>query len=142
MDRRLNSEENTRAFAKSLAAALQPGDSLGLIGPLGTGKTTLTRYLVKELGITQDVSSPSYVLEHEYIGTRKVSHWDLYRLKSYPAELLEAPRKDTIRIVEWPDKFPECLGDFDLVVTLAFDTSCAEARSVAVAGKKAHLIKE
>lgn len=95
------------------------GKSYGLIGNLGAGKTTFTRLLMKKLGSDEQVSSPSYVLQHEYKAPGgMIEHWDLYRLSALPIELAEPVAAGTIRIIEWADKFEECMSDLDYVLKI------------------------
>lgn len=105
----LNSEAETAMFAKKLALETTFGKTILLSGELGAGKTTFTRYFVEALKISTPVSSPTYVLQHEYKSQdgRTIEHWDLYRVSEVPMELQEPTDKNTLRIVEWGDKFPE-----------------------------------
>lgn len=117
----LQTESETAMFARYLSSQLQGGNTLGLCGDLGAGKTTLVRFLVQELGgSSEQVSSPSFSLENEYrlSAGRCVQHWDLYRLRELPIELLEAPGDKEIRIVEWPDRMAGYVESLDLVVIL------------------------
>jgi tRNA threonylcarbamoyl adenosine modification protein YjeE len=117
----LSSEEDTKRFASELAALLPLGISVGLEGDLGSGKTTFVRHFTASLGITTPVSSPTYVLQHEYLGdTRGVEHWDLYRLSSPPEELLEPPAPYTVRFVEWPSHAGDSIV-FDLLLEFTID---------------------
>ena len=109
MELRTRTLEDTAATAQTLAPHLRFGCSYGLIGPLGAGKTTLVRFLLKQLGGEGSlVSSPTFVLQHIYSlqNGRAIEHWDLYRLSDLPLELLEAPSPQTLRLIEWSDKFP------------------------------------
>jgi tRNA threonylcarbamoyladenosine biosynthesis protein TsaE len=115
------SELDTERFARHLGSVLGGGDAVGLSGGLGAGKTTLVRYLVEALGgDTRHVSSPTYTLEHEYrlSDGRQIDHWDLYRVSMLPGELCEPPTRNTIRIVEWPERCPELLDELDLHLRL------------------------
>jgi tRNA threonylcarbamoyladenosine biosynthesis protein TsaE len=108
----LTSIDDTKRFANELAASLVPGTTLGFSGPLGAGKTTLIRFIVEALGSTDPVSSPSYVLEHQYSYPQGkiqgiIQHWDLYRVAELPNELLEPPPANAVRLIEWADKFAE-----------------------------------
>ena len=64
---KLESLEETAGFAKSLVSCLRPGDSLGLVGDLGAGKTALVKFLLAEFGVTELVNSPTFVLSNEYL---------------------------------------------------------------------------
>ena len=122
---RLVSENDTQRFAKEIAQRVNPGDTIALNGPLGAGKTTFVRYLVNELGGGLAVSSPTFVLCHEYklpTGVR-VEHWDLYRVAALPEEFSEPPGADTIRIVEWAEKFPSFSEGADLVINFSLVAS-------------------
>ena len=105
-ERILKSEDDTIEFAKELAPKLKKGDVLALYGELGTGKTFFTQQLCKFLGVTENVSSPSYVLMNEYMGTHIIHHLDLYRLDA-AEEVLELGLydlyEDAITIIEWPE---------------------------------------
>ena len=105
-ERILKSEDDTIEFAKELAPKLKKGDVLALYGELGTGKTFFTQQLCKSLGVTENVSSPSYVLMNEYMGTYLIHHLDLYRLDA-AEEVLELGLydlyEDAITIIEWPE---------------------------------------
>jgi tRNA threonylcarbamoyl adenosine modification protein YjeE len=70
----------TRALAARLAAAARPGDLLCLVGDLGAGKTQFAKGFATGLGITDTVSSPTFVLMTEYAGRLPLFHLDLYRL--------------------------------------------------------------
>ena len=112
----LKSEDDTKALARKIAAKITGGATIGLIGTLGAGKTTFSRYLVGALGSPIPVSSPTYVLSHEYTTPSglTIEHWDLYRLTQLPEELYEPPSDKTVRVIEWCDKFPEILPTLSL----------------------------
>jgi tRNA threonylcarbamoyl adenosine modification protein YjeE len=97
------------AFARRLAAQLVPGDVVALRGPLGAGKTTLVRALVRALHGSDDaVSSPTFVFRHTYAGTPTIEHVDLYRIEasSELADLAldDALGPDRIVLIEWPER--------------------------------------
>ena len=75
------SAEQTQAFGELLGAALEAGDVLVLTGDLGAGKTQLTKGIARALGITDEVTSPTFALEAVHEGGRiPLYHFDLYRL--------------------------------------------------------------
>jgi len=75
-----NSESETLKWAEKFSELLKHGDTIGLFGNLGTGKTILSKGISKGLGFKGNVHSPSYSLVNEYPGTTPVYHIDLYRL--------------------------------------------------------------
>jgi tRNA threonylcarbamoyladenosine biosynthesis protein TsaE len=108
----LQSEADTLALARSLAAVLEGGDVIGLEGGLGAGKTTFARGAVHGLGVTEEtaVTSPTFALLHLYEGRLPIAHADFYRLAG-EAELEELGVDELIEegavlFVEWGRKFP------------------------------------
>jgi tRNA threonylcarbamoyladenosine biosynthesis protein TsaE len=108
--RRSEGPQDTEAAGARLAATLQPGDVVLLVGDLGTGKTTLVRGAVRALGHPGRVTSPTFTLVNRYEGGRvPVSHLDLYRLGEAgldaedPALLEEELAGERIVFVEWPE---------------------------------------
>ncbi len=87
---------------------------VALRGPLGAGKTTLVRALVRALHGSDDaVSSPTFIFRQRYDGTPPIEHLDLFRLDD-PADavelgLEEAFGLDRITVVEWPERLPGLL---------------------------------
>lgn len=103
--------EETARFGRNLAGLLRAGDTLLLSGELGAGKTALTKAIGVGLGVTEEVSSPTFTLVNEYAGRLPVFHLDLYRLDD-PAEAIDLGFNDYlvaggVMIVEWADKAPE-----------------------------------
>src|SRR5215813_3640673 len=72
----------TEAFGRRLGALLFPGSVVALVGPLGAGKTHLTRAIAEGLGVANPraVTSPTFVLIQEYPGRLPIYHFDAYRL--------------------------------------------------------------
>jgi tRNA threonylcarbamoyladenosine biosynthesis protein TsaE len=105
------------AFAQRLAAqpSLAPG-RLALQGPLGAGKTTFTRHLLRALGVQGNIKSPTYaVLEPHQAdaahGGFEVLHFDAYRLND-PQEWDDAGFRELwdgpgLKLCEWPERVPE-----------------------------------
>lgn len=99
-----------------------------LRGNLGTGKTTLSRGLLRALGHEGAVKSPTYTLVEPYdINGRKIFHYDLYRLND-PGELDYLGLRDfidrqTLTLIEWPERGGTLLPQADLDLTLNVDGS-------------------
>lgn len=123
----------TEALGAKLAPALKdrPGAVIYLQGPLGAGKTTLARGLLRALGVEGTIKSPTYTLMEIYeTGARKILHMDLYRL-STPLELhnlglTDFPPEHTVWLVEWPQRGADLLPPPDLSIELAV---CDQGRS-------------
>ncbi|AZI22387.1 tRNA (adenosine(37)-N6)-threonylcarbamoyltransferase complex ATPase subunit type 1 TsaE [Chryseobacterium taklimakanense] len=83
-----------------------------LKGNLGAGKTTFTQFLLKNLGSTDEVSSPTYAIVNEYRTPKgNVFHFDLYRMKSvgevYDIGMDEYLDNAFLCIIEWPEIYEE-----------------------------------
>lgn len=125
--------EDTEAFGRRLAADLRAGDLVVLDGPLGAGKTALTRGIAAGLGVQGRVTSPTFVIAREHRpgdgeGAVGLVHVDAYRLGDGPNALdeLDALDLDTdltaaVVVVEWGEGLVEALTDRHLRVRLRRD---------------------
>lgn len=112
----------TNAFAASIANTIKPGAVLALSGDLGAGKTAFSKAFATALGITTEITSPTFTLMNIYPLPKKLRgiesfvHIDAYRLDT-PAEFEALGAYDhvgapgTVSIVEWAEKIP---GIFDI----------------------------
>ena len=106
--------QETAALAGQLGAAAEAGTVLCLVGDLGAGKTLFTQGFARGLGVTEEVTSPTFALMNQYCGRLPVTHFDLYRLER-EEELDEigfyefAEPSGGIVLIEWADKFPDAL---------------------------------
>jgi tRNA threonylcarbamoyladenosine biosynthesis protein TsaE len=119
-----NSAEETRAYGERLGALLQEGDVLVLTGDLGAGKTQLTKGIAAAMGVTDDVTSPTFALEAVHEGAEMpLYHFDLYRLTSADelgdAGVWDVLGGDGVCVIEWGEQFAEELGEerLDVYVT-------------------------
>jgi len=106
---RSDSPDATERAGAALAAQLRPGDVVLVSGELGTGKTTFVRGALRALGVTEAVTSPTFVVGHLFDGAAgPLAHLDLYRLAGLADEdpgLLDPYfGPDTITFVEWPER--------------------------------------
>ncbi len=131
----------TTALGARLAPLLRPGDAVMLSGPLGMGKSTLARGLIRTLTRPdEDVPSPTFTLVQFYESDPPIAHFDLYRL-TRPEEAWEIGLEDALDrgavMVEWPERLgpllDEALGDERLEITLAEDGD-GRVATVSVAG--------
>ena len=90
----IENEEDTREFGHQLASHLEPGSVVALFGDLGTGKTTLTKYIGQGLGVEEIITSPTFTVIQEYRNGRiPLYHFDVYRLNG-PQDLLDLGYED------------------------------------------------
>jgi len=105
VDLTTESEHDTEALGERLARHLRPGDVLGLVGPLGAGKTALVRGIARGLGVEEGmVHSPTFVSATEYPGRVTLAHVDLYRHEDslpHPDWLAEMLDGERVAVVEW-----------------------------------------
>ena len=141
----LNDESETCELGKSLARVLEKGLKIYLHGDLGTGKTTMTRALLKEAGHKGKVKSPTYTLVEPYVivlygHSVDLLHFDLYRM-GCPEEFLEAGFRDhfneeTVCLIEWAEKADSALpaADIDVSFELSGDGRTVILQSVSEKG--------
>jgi tRNA threonylcarbamoyladenosine biosynthesis protein TsaE len=108
------SEAETEQVARVLSRVIEPGTVIGLVGPLGAGKTRLVRALSEALGVDPGaIASPTFVLIHEYEGRIPVVHCDVYRLRD--GDEFDALGVDEywdgggLCLVEWADRVADRL---------------------------------
>ena len=105
----LSSEEETARLGQAIADVVETGTVIGLVGPLGAGKTRLVRAIAEALGVDPEaISSPTFVLIQEYKGRLPIYHFDTYRLPTPEAfeDLGVADYWESgVSLVEWADRF-------------------------------------
>lgn len=145
----IKTEKDTQALAQKLAKSLKGGEIIALEGDLGAGKTTLTQYLAKALGVKANVTSPTFVLMKVYEGRRPKSeprsgfllrgkvrnlvHVDCYRLDQVQElfylgieEYLN--KQDTVVVIEWADKINKYLKKFKKVIYIKIEINKNDRR--------------
>ncbi|MBI4194703.1 MAG: tRNA (adenosine(37)-N6)-threonylcarbamoyltransferase complex ATPase subunit type 1 TsaE [Betaproteobacteria bacterium] len=121
--RYLASEAETLALGSALARGIGPGMVIYVSGDLGAGKTTLARGLLRGLGYTGRVKSPTFTLVELYKLSRLyLYHFDFYRFKD-PRELGEAGfreyfNRDSVCLVEWPERAAAGLPPADVRIVM------------------------
>lgn len=133
----IETPEAMHELGLALGATFKAGDLVLLTGPLGAGKTTLTRGIGEALGAIGNVSSPTFVIArtHKLAGkTHVLVHADAYRLSS-AAELddLDIDFENSITIVEWGKGYTDGITDRWLEIEIERDhTGASEVREVRV----------
>lgn len=116
----------TEAFARRMAVSLPAPFVLTLSGEMGAGKTTFARALLRSLGVTGAIKSPTFSLVESYpLEAQMFHHFDLYRIH----ELTELDyigfrdyfTEDAICCIEWPERAQGSLKAVDLALTFHFD---------------------
>ena len=141
----LSSEEACIDLAQKIGQMIQSstpnsqGLHIWLIGDLGSGKTTLVRYILQALGYQGKVKSPTYNLCEPYSVVINdldiaVYHFDLYRM-NHPLEWEEAGFKDIlnqvgIHFIEWPEKAENTLPPADLIIRLQYISETVRKGSI------------
>jgi tRNA threonylcarbamoyladenosine biosynthesis protein TsaE len=119
----LRNERGTESFGAALASCIAPGMRIYLSGGLGAGKTTLVRAVLRALGHTGRVKSPTFTLVEPYSVSRLyLYHCDFYRF-NVPEELDDAGFRDcfdgtAVVLAEWPERAGDRLPAADLHVRL------------------------
>ena len=127
----------TEMVGAALARALRGGMVVTLHGDLGSGKTTVVRGLLRALGFTGPVKSPTYTLVEHYLFSRLYFyHFDFYRFADpnewETAGLAECFRDDAVCLVEWPERVAGLLPPADVDIVLAHPVAGGAGRELAV----------
>ncbi len=120
----LPDEKATEELGRAVAGRLRAGEAVCLYGPLGAGKSTLARALVRALTHdAEEVPSPTFTLVQTYPGARfPLAHFDLYRLKTADEadELgLDEALDVGAAVIEWPERLGQALPRDRLAIHLA-----------------------
>ncbi len=121
----IKNEEDTRRFGIELGKNAKKGQIIGLVGDLGTGKTTLTKYIAEGLEIKENISSPTFTIVKEYkSGRMPLYHFDVYRIGD-PEELFNIGAEeyfdgDGVCVVEWADLVAEEMPEDSMYIFIEY----------------------
>jgi tRNA threonylcarbamoyladenosine biosynthesis protein TsaE len=124
---RSKNEQDTERLGRALAEAL-PFGVVALDGPLGAGKTRLVQAVAAACGVDRrEVVSPTFVLMHEYQGTRPIYHLDAYRLRD-DDEFLQLGADEhfgppNLVFIEWAGRIERCMPRerLEIAISVLFD---------------------
>jgi len=120
-----HSPERTIALGRRAGAVLRGGETLSLIGELGTGKTLFAQGVALGLGVKDRVISPTFLIHRMYEGRLRLHHFDFYRLRN-ETDLesvgffdFQGEDPPAVVVAEWGDKFREALDE--PIIEVRFD---------------------
>ena len=117
-----HSVRDTEAIAEKLGRVLKSGDVVAYFGGLGMGKTAFTRGLAKGMGITADVSSPTFAIVNDYGGNPPLVHFDMYKVDSwddlYSSGFFDYLDMGAVLATEWSENIENALPENTIRVTI------------------------
>lgn len=135
------SQKHTDRLGQVIGRVLRGGETIALYGPLGAGKTAFVRGIAEGLGASPAaISSPTFVVIHEYRGRLPLAHVDLYRIRT-PRELestglIEYFSGQTVTAIEWADKGLAALPQDRIEITLNHRTARNRTIQLSATGPK------
>ena len=108
--------------ARQFIDAMGPSRVFAFYGAMGAGKTTFIKALCEALGVTDQVTSPTFAIVNEYQGREPIYHFDFYRIKrleeAYDLGFEEYCYSGRLCLIEWPELIEELLPDDTVRVTI------------------------
>ena len=106
-----NSEDDTIELAQNIESEKFPNMVICLEGDLGSGKTIFAKAFASSMGITDNITSPTFTIIKEYEGELKLFHMDVYRLSDLKQDIgiTEYFKRKGVCIIEWADLIPDLL---------------------------------
>ncbi len=109
------SYDETIEYAKKLGSVLKGGEVIAYFGGLGMGKTTFTSGLAVGMGINAEVSSPTFALVNEYGSSKKLYHFDMYRISTFDdlcsTGFFDYLDTNAVLAVEWSENIENALPE-------------------------------
>ena len=131
------SVSDTENIAERLGKVVKSGDVIAYFGGLGMGKTAFTRGLARGMGITADVSSPTFAIVNDYGGTPPLVHFDMYKVDSwddlYSSGFFDYLDMGAVLATEWSENIENALPENAIRVTIEQGES-PEERIITIEG--------
>lgn len=147
MIKKVSNLEEMAVFGEYLASKLIGGEVIELVGDIGSGKTTLTKSIVKGLGSDDEVQSPTFTLSRQYSCRDNivVAHYDFYRLSDAGImryELSEATNQENyVTIIEWGEIVKDVLPEDRLTIKISSPSENERDLEVLSSGPKSDRLK-
>ena len=127
---KIESPEAMQALGKRIGAELKVGDVVALVGPLGAGKTELTKGIAAAFGI-EEVTSPTFVIARSYRSNPPLIHMDAYRLLAganplFELEDLDLDAEQAITVIEWGGELVQKISNQYLEIQINRDSDIRE----------------
>lgn len=138
----INNLDELNHFANVLVRHLEPSDLILLNGDLGAGKTTLTQFIGKHLGVKRNINSPTFNIIKSYKGSNlKLHHMDCYRLEDSDEDLGfdEYFQDEGITIIEWGQFIQDLLPKEHLIINI--ETLSETKRTIKLEAQGTHYLK-
>ena len=131
---KIETPEAMQALGKRIGAELKVGDVVALIGPLGAGKTELTKGIAAAFGI-EEVTSPTFVIARSYRSNPPLIHMDAYRLLAganplFELEDLDLDAEKAITVIEWGGELVQKISNQYLEIQINRDSDIREVSIV------------
>lgn len=144
----VKSEDEMKAFGKTISGLLNGNEIIELTGDVGAGKTTLVKGIAVGLGINEYVQSPSFTISRIYQGRDEITlaHYDFYRLNDAGImaneleEIINEPK--TVTIIEWGEIVTGVLPSDRLSINIAATSDTSRSIVVSSGGPKSNKLKE
>ena len=114
----INNIKDINKAARTFIDYMPEGNVIAFYGNMGAGKTTFIKALCEELGVEDEVTSPTFAIVNEYTCTNapsKIYHFDFYRVKKleevYDMGYEDYFYSDSLCLIEWPELIEELLPD-------------------------------
>ena len=125
MEIRIDSLDNIKEAVKQFVAAIDQNTVFAFYGKMGAGKTTFTKAVCEELGVTDTVASPTFAIVNEYRSDTTgelIYHFDFYRIKKLE-EVYDMGFEDyfysgALCFIEWPELIEDLLPEDAVKVTI------------------------